>query len=140
MFRLILNVIWLIFAGIELAIGYIIGGLVMMITIIGIPFGIQAFKLAGFALWPFGRAVVPAPESSGVLSAIGNILWVILVGWWLALGHVIFGLVLCLTIIGIPMGIASFKMTSMALWPFGRTIVDRTTLDILPDDALTVGS
>ncbi len=66
-------------------------------------------------------------------------LWVILVGWWLALGHVVFGIVLCLTIIGIPMGIASFKMTSMALWPFGRTIVDRATLDILPSEALTVG-
>ncbi len=139
MLRLILNVIWLVFAGIELAIGYAIGGVVMMITIIGIPFGIQAFKLAGFALWPFGRAVIPAPQASGVLSAIGNVLWVILVGWWLALGHVIFGVVLCLTIIGIPMGIASFKMTSMALWPFGRTIVDRDTLDILPDDALIVG-
>lgn len=139
MLRLILNVIWLVFAGIELAIGYAIGGVVMMITIIGIPFGIQAFKLAGFALWPFGRAVIPAPQASGVLSAIGNVLWVILVGWWLALGHVIFGVVLCLTIIGIPMGIASFKMTSMALWPFGRTIVDRETLDILPDDALIVG-
>lgn len=139
MFRVILNVIWLVFAGVELAVGYIIGGLVMMVTIIGIPFGIQAFKLAGFAIWPFGRAVVPAPESSGVLSAIGNVLWVVLVGWWLALGHVIFGLVLCLTIIGIPMGIASFKMTSIALWPFGRTIVDRSTLDRLPQDALTVG-
>lgn len=140
MFRLILNVIWLVFAGVELAIGYVVGGLVMMITIIGIPFGIQAFKLAGFALWPFGRAVVPAPEASGVLAAIGNVLWVVLVGWWLALGHVIFGIVLCLTIIGIPMGIASFRMTSMALWPFGRTIVDRATVDMLPDEALTVGS
>ncbi len=139
MLRLILNVIWLVFAGIELAIGYAIGGVVMMITIIGIPFGIQAFKLAGFALWPFGRAVIPEPQASGVLSAIGNVLWVILVGWWLALGHVVFGVVLCLTIIGIPMGIASFKMTRMALWPFGRTIVDRATLDILPDDALIVG-
>jgi len=137
--RVILNVIWLVFAGVELAVGYIIGGLVMMITIIGIPFGIQAFKLAGFALWPFGRAVVPAPETSGVLSAIGNVLWLILVGWWLAAAHVIFGLVLCLTIIGIPMGIASFKMTGMALWPFGRTIVDSSTLDQLPDEALTVG-
>lgn len=139
MFRLILNVIWLVFAGIELAIGYVIGGIVMMITLIGIPFGIQAFKLAGFALWPFGRAVVPEPQASGVLSAIGNVLWVILVGWWLALGHVVFGVILCLTLIGIPMGIASFKMTSMALWPFGRAIVDRATLDALPDEALTVG-
>lgn len=140
MFRIILNVIWLVFAGVELALGYVIGGVVMMITIIGIPFGIQAFKLAGFALWPFGRAVVPAPESSGVLSAIGNVLWVVLVGWWLALAHVVFGVALCLTIIGIPMGIASFKMTGMALWPFGRTIVDRATIQQVPEGSYTVGS
>lgn len=140
MLRVILNVIWLVFAGVELALGYIIGGVVMMITIIGIPFGIQAFKLAGFALWPFGRAVVPAPEASGVLSAIGNVLWLILVGWWLAAAHVVFGLVLCFTIIGIPMGIAAFKMTGMALWPFGRTIVDQSALDQLPAEAFTVAS
>lgn len=139
MFRLILNVVWLIFAGIELAVGYIIGGVVMMITIVGIPFGVQAFKLAGFALWPFGRAVVPAPDASGAFSAVGNFLWLILVGWWLAAAHVIFGLLLCLTLIGIPMGIASFKMVGMALWPFGRTIVDRSSLAQLPPDSHTVG-
>lgn len=140
MFKMLLNLIWLIVAGIELAVGYVIGGLIMMVTIVGIPFGIQAFKLAGFALWPFGRAVVPAEGASGVFSGIGNILWLILVGWWLAAAHVIFGLLLCLTLIGIPMGIASFKMVGMALWPFGRTIVDRSTLDQLPADAHVVGS
>lgn len=140
MLKVILNLIWLVFAGVELAVGYVIGGLVMMVTIVGIPFGIQAFKLAGFALWPFGRAVMPAADSSAVLSGIGNVLWLVLVGWWLAAAHVIFGIALCITIIGIPMGIASFKMTGMALWPFGRTIVDRSTLSELPDQALTVGS
>jgi uncharacterized membrane protein YccF (DUF307 family) len=140
MFRVILNLIWLVFAGIELAVGYALGGVFMMITIVGIPFGIQAFKLAGFALWPFGRAAIPAPDRSAVLSGIGNVLWVILVGWWLALAHIIFGIILCLTIIGIPMGIASFKMTGLALWPFVRTIVDRSSLEHLPEGTLTVGS
>lgn len=140
MFRVILNLIWLVFAGIELAVGYALGGVFMMITIVGIPFGIQAFKLAGFALWPFGRAAIPTADRSAVLSGIGNVLWVILVGWWLALAHIIFGIILCLTIIGIPMGIASFKMTGLALWPFGRTIVDRSSLEHLPEGTLTVGS
>lgn len=134
---MILNLIWLIFAGIELAIAYVIGGLIMMLTIIGIPFGVQAFKLAGFALWPFGRAVVPA-EETGFFSGLGNVLWLILVGWWLAAIHVIVGLFLFITIIGIPMGLASFKMAGLALWPFGRDIVDRSTLDHLPEDAHTV--
>ncbi|MPZ51825.1 MAG: YccF domain-containing protein [Acidimicrobiia bacterium] len=140
MFKMILNLIWLIFAGVELALGYVLGGVIMMITIVGIPFGIQAFKLAGFTLWPFGRAVIPAPDRSGVVSGLGNILWLVLVGWWLAAAHFIFGIMLCLTIIGIPMGIASFKMSGLALVPFGKTIVDRSTLSQLPDDAHTVGS
>lgn len=139
MFKLLLNLIWLVFAGVELAVGYVLGGLIMMVTIVGIPFGVQAFKLAGYALWPFGRAVVPA-EKSGLFSALGNLVWLILVGWWLAAAHVVFGLLLFLTIIGIPMGVASFKMTSLALWPFGRTIVDRSSVARLPQDAITVGS
>lgn len=139
MIKLILNIIWLVFAGIELAVGYIIGGLVMMITIIGIPLGVQAFKLAGFALWPFGRAVVPNPDSSAIGSGLANLLWLILVGWWLAAAHFIFGIMLCLTIIGIPMGLASFKMAGLALTPFGKTIVDRSTLSVLPPESHTVG-
>jgi len=136
MFRVLLNLIWLVFAGVELAIGYVIGGLLMMITIVGIPFGIQAFKLAGFTLWPFGRAVVP--DHSGLLTGLGNVLWLVLVGWWLAAAHFVFGLLLCLTIIGIPMGIASFRMASLALWPMGRRIVDRASVDVLPDGAHAV--
>lgn len=133
-----MNLIWLIFAGVELAIGYVIGGLLMMVTIVGIPFGLQAFKLAGFTLWPFGRAVVPDPERSGLGSGLGNILWLILVGWWLAAAHFVFGLLLCLTLIGIPMGIASFRMAGLALVPFGRKIVDRDSYDGLPEGAHTV--
>lgn len=136
MFRVILNLIWLILAGVELAVGYLLGGVLMMITIIGIPFGLQAFKLAGFTLWPFGRAVVPA--ESGAFTVVGNLLWLVLVGWWLAAAHIVFGLLLFVSLIGIPMGIASFRMASLALWPFGRRIVDRDTLRTLPEGSHTV--
>lgn len=138
MIRTLLNLIWLIFAGVELAIGYIVGGVVMMVTVIGIPFGVQAFKLAGYTLWPFGRAVVPDPDRSGVGSALGNILWLLLVGWWLAAAHFVFGLLLCLTIVGIPMGIASFKMAGLALMPFGRKIVDRSNYGQLPEGSHSI--
>jgi uncharacterized membrane protein YccF (DUF307 family) len=137
--RVILNLIWLVVAGIELAIAYVIAGVILMVTIVGIPFGIQAFKLAGFALWPFGRAVVRT-KSPGFFAGIGNVLWVILAGWWLALAHIVTGFLLCLTIIGIPMGIANFKMTALAFAPFGREVVDRSRLDRFPDDAFTVRS
>ncbi len=133
---MILNLIWLIFAGVELAVGYVIGGALMMITIIGIPFGLQAFKLAGFTLWPFGRAVVPV--ESGAFTAVGNVLWLVLAGWWLAAAHFVFGILLFVTIIGIPMGLASFRMAGLALWPFGRQIVDRSSMRRLPEGAHTV--
>ena len=138
MFSVILNLIWLVLAGVELALGYVVGGVVMMITVVGIPFGLQAFKLAGFALWPFGRAVVPDPGGSGVFSGFGNVVWLILVGWWLAAAHVLTGILLCTTLVGIPMGVASFRMAGLALWPFGRKIVDRASLTTLPADAHTV--
>ena len=133
----ILNLVWLVFAGIELAIAYVIAGIVLTVTIVGIPFGLQAFKLAGFALWPFGRAVVRT-RSPGFLATLGNLLWVVLAGWWLALAHIVTGLLLCLTIVGIPMGIASFKMTRLAFAPFGRVIVDRAGAELRGDDAITV--
>jgi uncharacterized membrane protein YccF (DUF307 family) len=120
--RFILNVLWLVLSGFWLAIAYIVAGLIMCITIIGIPFGIQAFKLAGYALWPFGRALVPTGRRP-TLSVIGNVIWFIFAGWWLALVHVVAGIALCLTIIGIPLGIADFKMAGAALVPFGREIV-----------------
>lgn len=135
--RLVLNIIWLIFAGIWMGIAYVIAGILMCITIIGIPFGVQAFKLAGYALWPFGRTLVPTGGHEA-LSVIGNILWFIFAGWWLALGHVITGIVLCLTIIGIPLGIASFKMAGAALVPFGKEIVDLDSLEQLPPGAIVV--
>jgi uncharacterized membrane protein YccF (DUF307 family) len=120
--RLIGNVLWFVLAGVWLAIGYLFAALVMFILIITIPFGLQAVKLAEFALWPFGRTVVKRPDA-GAPSLIGNILWLVLAGWWLALGHIITGVVLCITIIGIPLGLGNFKLIPISLWPFGREIV-----------------
>jgi uncharacterized membrane protein YccF (DUF307 family) len=121
--RLIGNVLWILLAGIWLALGYAAAGLVLCITIIGIPFGIQAFKLAMFALWPFGRTVVRSAEG-GCLEVGFNILWLFLVGWELFLAHLLAGALLCITIIGIPFGIQAFKMSVLALWPFGRSVSD----------------
>ena len=137
--QIILNVIWLLIAGIELAVAYIVAGLIMMVTIVGIPFGLQAFKLAGYAVWPFGRVALKTAGGS-VLGGFGNVLWVVLVGWWLALTHLVTGILLCVTIIGIPLGIANFKMMGLALLPFGREIVDRNSLATIPPDAHAVGA
>jgi len=120
--RVILNIIWLVLAGIWLAIGYTIAGIIMCILIITIPFGLQAFKLAAYALWPFGRTVV-RKESAGAGSVIGNIIWFVLAGWWLALEHLITGVLLAITIIGLPLALANFKMIPISLVPFGREIV-----------------
>lgn len=120
--RTIGNILWVILAGIWLALGYAIAGVFFCITIIGIPFGIQAFKLAGLALWPFGRTVVPTGES-GCLQVGANIVWLVLFGWELFLISLVAGLLLCITIIGIPFGIQAFKMSVLGLWPFGRTVV-----------------
>jgi uncharacterized membrane protein YccF (DUF307 family) len=126
--RVLLNILWLVLAGIWMAIAYVVAGVLLCITIIGIPFGWQSFKLAGYALWPFGRALVPSGARHKALSVIGNVLWVLLAGWWLALGHLLTGILLCLTIIGIPLGVASFKMAGAALVPFGKEIVSLADL------------
>lgn len=120
--RLIGNVLWFLLAGLWLAIGYLFAALVMFILIVTIPFGLQALKLSMFALWPFGRTVVKRPDA-GAPSLIGNILWLILAGWWLAIGHLVTGILLCVTIIGIPLGLGNFKLIPISLWPFGREIV-----------------
>ena len=117
------NLLWLVLAGWWVALAYVVAGVVNILTIIGIPFGIQAFKLAGYALWPFGRVVVTTEAGYGPLALIGNIIWVILTGWELALAHIVAGALLCLTIVGIPLGIASFKMVRLAFVPFGKRIV-----------------
>lgn len=120
--RLVLNIVWLLLAGFWMAVGYLVAAAVMFILIITIPFGIQAVKLAVFAFWPFGRTVVKRPGAGGP-SVVGNVLWLILAGWWLALGHLVTGVLLCLTVIGIPLGPGNFKLIPISLWPFGRDIV-----------------
>ena len=120
--RVLLNVIWFVFAGLWMAIGYAIAALIMFILIITIPFGVAALRIGIFALWPFGKTVVRR-EDAGAGSAIGNVVWFVLAGWWLILLHVVTGALLCLTIIGIPLGLANFKLIPVTLQPFGRDIV-----------------
>ncbi len=116
------NFIWLIFGGIFIAIEYFISSLLLMITIIGIPFGLQTLKLASLALWPFGRSTIYMDKASGTLATIMNILWLLLGGIWIALSHALIGFIFFLTIIGIPFGKQHFKLASVALAPFGRRI------------------
>ncbi|HEY3955284.1 MAG TPA: YccF domain-containing protein [Streptosporangiaceae bacterium] len=120
--RLILNLIWLVLAGFWLAILYVLAGLVAFVLIITIPFGIASFRIAAFVLWPFGRTIEPR-RNAGIASAIGNIIWIIVFGWWLAIGHLVSGIALCLTIIGIPLGLADFKIIPITLVPLGVRIV-----------------
>ena len=121
--RLLLNIIWLVFGGLWLALGYAVAALIMFVLIITIPFGIAAARLALFSLWPFGRTVVRR-QDAGAGALIGNVIWFVLAGWWLALGHLITGVLMCVTIIGIPLGLANFKLIPVSLTPFGRDIVD----------------
>jgi len=118
------NLVWLIFGGIIIAIEYFIGSLALFITIIGVPFGIQTLKMAALAIWPFGRDTRVHSRASGCLYILMNIIWLVCGGIWIALTHAIFGLLLCITIIGIPFGLQHFKLTSVALNPFGRDIVN----------------
>lgn len=121
--RTIGNILWLVLAGFWLALGYIVAGIVAFLPIITIPFAVQAFKLAGYALWPFGRVVVARQEGSVAVSLIANIIWFLVAGWWLTLAHLVTGLVLMLTIIGIPLGVANIKLAGLALAPFGSQVV-----------------
>ena len=125
--RFIGNVLWLVLAGFWLAIGYAIAGILMFVLIVTIPFGVASFRLAGYALWPFGRVVVRKP-TAGVGSFLGNVLWFLLAGLWLAIGQIVSGVVLCVTIIGIPFGIVSFKMAALAIAPLGKEVVPRELL------------
>ena len=120
--RTVLNVLWLVLSGLWLAITYFVVGVVLCILIITIPFGIACFRMAAFVLWPFGRVIVHKPDA-GAPSFVGNVIWFILAGIWLALLHPLFGVLLCLTIIGIPLGLGNFKMIPVALAPLGKEIV-----------------
>lgn len=121
--KLLGNLIWLIFGGFAIFIEYMLAGLALCLTIVGIPFGIQSFKLGILALWPFGQDIEYMDYAPGCLSTIMNILWFFVGGIWIMLTHVLFGLVLGITIIGIPWARQHFKMASLALTPFGRKLV-----------------
>jgi uncharacterized membrane protein YccF (DUF307 family) len=120
--RLILNLIWLILCGWWMAILYVLAGVICAILIITIPFAIASFRIASYVIWPFGRSVV-ARREAGLGSCIGNVIWIVLLGWELALGHLISGIALCITIIGIPLGLANFKLIPISLVPLGVRIV-----------------
>lgn len=124
---LIGNILWLILCGFWMAILYLIAGLLGLVLIVTIPLGIQAFKLAGYVIWPFGRSVVSQPGASPVWTAIGNVIWLILIGWWLALAHVVAAVLFFVTIIGIPFGVANLKLARLALLPFGFEVATQPT-------------
>ncbi len=130
--RLLLNIIWFVLAGVWMAIGYAFAALICFILIITIPFGIAALRIAVFALWPFGKTVIKR-QDAGIASGIGNVIWFVLCGWWLALAHLITGTVLCLTIIGIPLGLANYKLIPVSLLPLGREIVSVDQLHAVDD-------
>lgn len=125
--RTLLNVIWLVLCGFWMAAGYVIAGVICCVLIVTIPFGIASFRMASFALWPFGRTLIDR-RGAGAPSVLGNVIWIVFAGWWLALGHILTGIGLCLTIIGIPLGIASFKMLPVSLVPLGKEIVPTESL------------
>ncbi len=121
--RTILNIIWLVLSGFWLFLGYMVAGIILCVLIVTIPWGIASVRIGIYALWPFGKTVVARP-TSGVWSFLGNVVWFLLAGWWLAIGHIVSGVALAITIIGIPMAIADFKMIPVSLAPLGKQIVD----------------
>lgn len=121
--RFLLNVFWLVFGGLLLALGYAIAGVICFVLIVTIPFGIASFRMANYTLWPFGREVVRRPDA-GVASALGNVIWIIVAGWWLALGHITAAVAQFVSIIGIPLGLANIKLVPVSLLPLGAQIRD----------------
>ena len=127
--RLILNVIWLIFGGLWLALGYLLAALICFILIIKIPFGFASFRIAAYALWPFGRTLVDKPGARpGAL--IGNVIWVVLFGVWLAIGHIVSAFAMAITIIGIPLALANLKLIPVSLMPLGKEIVPADSVNV----------
>ncbi|MFD7918869.1 YccF domain-containing protein [Streptomyces sp. NPDC059740] len=120
--KTLLNLVWLVLSGFWLFLGYVLAGLVMCVLIVTIPWGLAAFRIGAYALWPFGRTTVDRRDA-GAGSLLGNAIWLVLAGWWLALGHILTGIALCVTVIGIPFGIANFKLVPVSLLPLGREIV-----------------
>ena len=120
--KLLLNLIWLVFGGLWLALGYVVAGIVCCVLVVTIPFGIASFRMASYALWPFGRTIVDRP-SAGAMSTIGNVIWILVAGWWLVLGHLTTALAQAVTIIGIPLAVANLKMIPVSLVPLRKQIV-----------------
>jgi uncharacterized membrane protein YccF (DUF307 family) len=127
---ILLNILWIVFGGLWMAVGWVIAGIIMAITIIGLPWAWAAFNIAFYTLLPFGQKAVSRAEhtgqediGTGPLGMIGNIIWLVLAGWWLALGHLLTAIVLAITIIGIPFAWAHLKLAGLALWPIGKIIV-----------------
>jgi uncharacterized membrane protein YccF (DUF307 family) len=121
--KIIGNIIWIVFGGLAIALEYFAASLVLIVTIVGIPFGIQTFKLGLLALWPFGSEIRHSPQSGGCLSTLMNIIWILCGGIWIALSHLVFGIIFFITIIGIPFGRQHFKLAGLALSPFGKEII-----------------
>ncbi|GIL35834.1 YccF domain-containing protein [Phycicoccus sp. DTK01] len=128
--RTLLNIIWFVFGGFWLALGYAVAGVVLCVLVVTFPLGVASFRMASYALWPFGRAVVEKP-GAGTGSVLLNVVWIVLAGWWLALGHLMTAVAQAVTIIGIPLAIANLKMLPISLVPYGK--------DIVPTDALPPG-
>lgn len=128
--RTLLNIVWFVFGGFWLALGYALASLVFCVLVVTIPLGVASFRMASYALWPFGRAVV-AQEGAGAGSALLNVVWFVLAGWWLALGHLLTAVAQAITIIGIPLAVANLKMLPVSLVPYGKRIV--------PSDSLPAG-
>lgn len=120
--RLLLNLVWLIFGGFVVVLGYLLAGVICCVLIVTIPFGIASFRIAAYAAWPFGRTVVDSPDA-GAPSLLGNIIWLVFAGIWITIGHLCLGIGYCVTIIGIPLGLAHFKMMPISLMPLGKQIV-----------------
>lgn len=123
--RVVGNIIWLVLAGFWLMLGYLAAGIISILFIVTIPLAVPAFRLAGYAIWPFGRVVVKRPDRDRSLSTLGNVVWLIVAGWWLVLVHLVTAALLAITVIGLPFALANLKMAKLALLPFGRMVVDR---------------
>ncbi|WP_083521391.1 YccF domain-containing protein [Arthrobacter luteolus] len=135
--KAILNVIWLLFGGIWLALGYVLAGIVCCLLIVTIPFGIASFRIASYALWPFGRTVIDSGRGTGVLPTLGNVIWLVLAGVWIAIGHVLTAIPMFVSIIGIPLGIANLKMIPISLVPLGKRIVPTSGPGLVPYNSPT---
>jgi uncharacterized membrane protein YccF (DUF307 family) len=122
--RTVLNIVWFVLSGFWLWLAYMLAGVICCLLIVTIPWGIASFRMANYAAWPFGREVVEKPNS-GIFALLGNVIWFVVAGWWLALTHIVTGVALCLTVVGIPLGIANFKLLTVTLMPLGKQIVDK---------------